>query len=1508
MSRGIHLLIELIIFLLIFVVFAIHSSWFQTWTAQQASAYLSKQLGTEVSIEKVEIEFFDALNFEGVYVEDIRKDTFLYVNNLHADIADWSLEDAFVEVSKVGLSDGHIHMRKYAGDSTLNFQHILDYFASDEPDTSSSDFKIGVQQISLAGIHFIYDDENKEKVEHGLDYAHINLSDLHGEFSDFNFQNNELGIAISKMRFKEQSGLQLMHLTTDLTYSPKKVGLKKLKLGLYHSYLYAEYFDLLTPNGAEDWADFLNKVEFNARITDSKIHSIDLAMFVPQLKEMRTLVELNNVRASGPVYGMKLKNLDISLLDTTAIRGNLEIPNLSDINSAFFTEDLQLFRTSISDIRKLKLSGFLNAYQDSLMAVNLKQFEKANIISLENGSFIGGLESFVVDGDLYSGIGNVHSENGIQFNYVLEDSMYHYKGTDDATFTKHIIVKDLDLATITNTDILGPVSGYLRIDGKGFDEEDIDVILEGQFSKLHVYGYDYNGIKVHKGSRFHNKIFDGVVDIDDDHLALQYDGFVDLRNDMYFNFEVQVDSARLDELAHKEKMLYQKLASKVKVNIHGVSINEFYGDISVSNLNYQAENIVFNMNKMTLHVARTEKADTIILRSPFIDADLYGKYDLNDAGHALTEQLSYVINNIVEDQNKYEADAEFFTADVRLKDANSLLQFYDPDIYIESNTHIRSEFNHNEKRFAFDVNSGYIDYHGVELTEVKIENHFDSTKANIFYQADFIRISDSLSVDHFFFDSEVKNNKFTTMTGWDGVQKIEPALFAFESEVTKNYDILTDFSPSFFFLKGHRYEVNPTSRFLYSTDNLVFENFKVSNQGHFVELDGAISKDPNQWLNIQVHDFMLEDLSGVLGEDLNLKGILNVQGQLADVYNQPKFQAMSEVTNLELDGQLIGDILLNARWIDVEKSVALEGRLTRNNDQKFKFNGHYFTDKKRDNIDLYANFDQTDLAFLNAFEDKDLYTNIEGEIDGKIHITGELDNPKVSGEMDILHARVKVPMFNVYFGASGLIELGDGEIIANHLSIIDQESNVADCHMQIYHYDWADWNYNISLDMDNPAITNKFLAMDTRYKEGDYYHGKAYVTGFVDIFGYDEHTEIEVDVKTEEGTDLTLPMYGSSDLQENSFVVFDENYFLPDSLKNDSLATVSNQIERLGMTLGMKFHVTPDAKVKIVFDPLTGDQIVAQGNADLEINMDDFGDLTMRGKYVVKNGTYQMRIKKVVEEDFSLVEGGTVEWIGSPYDALIDLKARFSRNVSLADIMPPEAGAGKKKDLVYGTLLMQNTLMSPELIFKITSPTANDLGQKALAELDANKDELNKQFFSLLVLKSFIPIYGGTAGGENVILGIAESQINSILSGVSENYDLKAGLSDGQTTLGFETQINERTTITTSFGVLNPEDGQSSSGAGNLVGDVDIEYRLNEDGTFTMNFFNETNEASITAQGHFTQGVSLHYQETFNTTKEFKLLQKFLNIFRKKDKKVKFEKENRRSEKWQPLPEEGVDP
>ena len=1270
------------------MVFAIRTSWFQTWLAQQASAYLSNKIGTEVHIDKVDITFFDEVELKGVYLEDIQKDTFLYTNTIHASIADWSIREGFVDVSNLSLNEGHCHIRKYKGDTTLNFQHIVDFFASDEPDTSSSDFKTIVQQIELNNLHFIYHDENSEPKENGMDFAHIDINHLSGKFSDFQLAQGKIGINIDGMSFEDRSGLRLTHLSSKLSFDSTLLSLQNLELGFYNSYISAKQLELKTPNGGADWGDFLNKVRFSADFNPSKLYFDDLAYFVPALWDFGGHIEINSMDISGPIYGMRLKNVDLALLDTTRIKGDFRIPNLDDLNSSIFEEKINLFRTSISDIRKMNLAAVLDEKGYQNLTKNLNQFEKANIVRLENGSFRGGVESFVVDGDLYSGIGNLHSDYGIQFVYNNEDSLYHYTGAEDESLGKHVIVENLDLGTIAANSMLGSMSGYLRIDGRGFEEKDLDLEFTGLLSSFGIYDYDYNNIQVKEG-HFVNNRFTGIIDIEDDNLALNYDGFVDLNNDMYFNFVVSIDSAQIAQLTTREQNLYQKLASTIKVNIHGTSINELYGDVVIEDLDYEdKENYIdFAMDEMSLHIRRSEAVDSIILRSPYVDLDLTGKYDLEDVGHALTEQFSYVLDNVIDYNQEHDGDHEFYELWINFKDVNSILQFYDPDIYVESNSVIRSEFDHETKSFAFDLNSGFVEYHGMEFEEIKIENHFDSLKASIFYQTDYIKVNDSLEVKHVYFDSYIKDNKFLTNLGWDGVGKMKPALFAFESEILKSKDVLTTFSPSFFFLKDHKYEVNRSSRFLWSPDQMVFEDFKISHNENYVGLDGQVSKNPEDWLNITVHNFDLNDLNGLTGADgIEVQGIMNVEGKIGDVYNNFRFEALTNIDELYLNQELVGDIFLDSKWVESSKSIQLKGNLGRSDIKTFEFAGLYYTNRESDNINVDASFVKTDISFLNAFEDPELYTDISGQLDGRLHIGGELNNPIVTGQMDILQAKVKVPMFNVFFGAAGKLDFNDGEIIANHISIIDQESNVADCQMQIYHYDWADWNYNIMLDMDNPVMTKKFLAMDTEYEEGSYYYGKAYVTGFVDVFGYDGHTEIDVDVKTEEGTDLTLPMYGDAELEENSFVVFDENFFLPDSLKNLDLQTNIQEVSRLGMTLGMKFNVTPAANVKIVFDPLTEDQIIAKGDADLEINMDDFGDLTMLGKYEIDNGKYEMRMAGLIEEDFSLVKGGTVEWTGSPYDALIDLKAEFYRNVSLNDIMPPEAATSKKKDDVHGDI------------------------------------------------------------------------------------------------------------------------------------------------------------------------------------------------------------------------------
>jgi TamB, inner membrane protein subunit of TAM complex len=1495
-----YVLLEVLIFTLIFTVFAIRTSWFQTWLAHQASAYYSQEFGTEVYIDKVDIKFVDKVELKGVYIEDIQKDTFIYADFIHADIDDWSLSESFVKVSNVKFSDGHILIKKYKGDSTLNFQHIIDYFATDDVDTTSSNFEVDVANIFLHNIHFIYEDQNSEELANGMNFNRIELRRLTGGLSDFGMKGEEISISLDDLSFRDISGLELNKLACDVRVSPEIMELKKLQLGFNHSFLHADYIELKTPNGSEDFNDFVHNVRINSHFKNSKLYLSDLAYFVPNLWGLRGAIQLKNLETAGPVYGMNINNVDLSILDTTRIVGDFSIPDLSDISSSFFQEDLTLFQTSIDDVRKLHLEKILDEDQTIALEEVLAQYSPADVITLKNGSFIGGVESFVVDGDLYSGIGDVHLQYGLQFEWKEKEDIYFYSGPEAAR--GQILVENLNVGVIAGNDIIDKVSGQVDLSGKGFDEKSLDIHFTGNFKKVGINGYDYNDIRVAAGEFAKNK-FTGEVSVGDDNLALVYNGSVDLKSPMHFDFVVKIDSAQVTTLTSGDRALYQRIGSKITVDITGTDVNTLHGSIMVEGFEYQDSSFNLKMDKMTLDIHRNPKADTITLRSPFADADITGLFHLDDVGEAIEDQLSHIIPNLIEDAGEHgEEHEEFFDLHIHLKEFNPILEYFGEEIRIAQNTDIRSEFNRLDKYFALAVNADYFEIAGVHFEDLKLDNNFDSLKAILSYQAQIITVNDSLSVRDFQFDSRIKDNRAVSLTGWDGLLKTEPALFAFETDVAKSQDILTTFRPSFFFLKGHKYSIVKNSSVLYNPEIIVLKDFKISHEEAYINANGILSKNPEDWLGLTVHNFDLSDLNGIIGETVELAGVLNVDGKLAGIFDQPKFEAKSTIDSLALNKYLVGDIILGSKWNELNKSISANGMLSRENKKTFSFAGDYFMEKKEDNLDFEARFENTDIAFLNAFDDPELYTNIEGILEGRIKIKGEPENPIVSGGMNIVSSSVTVPMFNVSFGAAGLLKLNDGEIIADHLRINDEEYNMADCQMQVYHYDWADFNYNILLDIDNPALSRRFLAMDTYYNEGDSYYGKAYVSGMVSISGYDGNTEIEVDITTENGTKLVMPMYGSSELEDASFIIFDEEFFRHDSLDHGNIADNITKVDRTGLTLIMKFNVTEDAEIKIVFDPVLEDQIISKGEGNLEIKLNDFGDMTMFGEYIIRDGRYEMRIKQLVEENFVLNNGSSVQWSGVPEDALINIQALFERIVTLQDIIPPEAPKRKKKEQVFGILSMTNTLMNPELSFDISAPKTDDFGQKAVNLIRADPDELNKQFFSLLVLKRFLPRYGGGAGGGDALLGLAETQINSILGGLSENYDLKAGLTETSTTIGVETKLNDRTTIKTSFGVLT--DDQNGNGGGQIVGDVDIEYRLNDDGTFTMNFFNETNSSSITSQGNYTQGISLHYQETFNTTKQFRLWQKFLNMFRKKANRIKFEKKSSENGKWLPIPDD----
>jgi hypothetical protein len=231
---------------------------------------------------------------------------------------------------------------------------------------------------------------------------------------------------------------------------------------------------------------------------------------------------------------------------------------------------------------------------------------------------------------------------------------------------------------------------------------------------------------------------------------------------------------------------------------------------------------------------------------------------------------------------------------------------------------------------------------------------------------------------------------------------------------------------------------------------------------------------------------------------------------------------------------------------------------------------------------------------------------------------------------------------------------------------------------------------------------------------------------------------------------------------------------------------------------------------------------------------------------------------------------------------------------------------------------LNETLLNPSISFDIQAPRAPETGKALIRRVTSENDELNRQFFSLLIASKFQPLKGSISAGGSAALDLLESQINAALSNMTENYKLNVNYGEEKTfgeksfEVGFKKGIlNERVIISSSIGVESKNasgDGSSSTASNGasksnaLIGDVNIEYIINKKGTFRINIFNKSNTNSINEKaGAFTQGAGISYMEEFNNWNDFELIQYGLDLFRKEDKKKYKKKKNRTK-----IPIEGI--
>lgn len=1501
-----------VIFVLLFS-FAIRTSPVQTYLAKIATTYLSSQLKAEIKIEKVSIVFINEIALDGVLIKDLKNDTIAHISTAYITLNELNPKHKFI-INQVEIENSVIKVSQDKKTRDFNYQFILDYFASTDT-TSSSPLIVELKEFHVKNTAFYYDDYKYENIPWGMDYDHLKIKKIDLDVDNITVNNGIIRGDVKHISAVENSGFILNDFSCNAKVSEKGIYTKNLIIKTPNSRVYGPKVNIVM-NHYTDYFTFVDSANFDGYIVPSKISMVDIAYFAPQLQGMNQVFYAKGV-VTRKTTNLKIRDLELTTGDHSRINGTFVIPDLWDVEHSFLTEQIDYAYVSMSDLKKIKLPISSGTRYFELS----ETIERLGYIETKKVRATGFQKQFSIKAKkINTQLGGIEVNNEILFSQNKKTNSYHFNHSESTDYTVKIDSFKLNKLLLNND--LGKINGNLNLKGEIKSFSDINFTeLTGKIDQFDYLDYSYKNISIEKG-KFVDNIFDAQIDVKDENLNLTYNGVIDLNGKQHFHMNIGLSQALLDKL-HLVNASNSKLKSNISIDLTGNEYNNLAGTISMDGLVYSEGDKKFQVSTLDVTIDRNLTDDLLLIQSNVGTASFIGKVDFNTIIYDFENQISKLFPAIIplkkeKSKNKYRTKNNF-NYKIETSELNQLLSVLLPELKIAPGTKIEGHYNGITENALMTIHSKSIQYGEMEFEGVSVDQQMNATTIEADYSIAQFYLNDSINVSNLSFTLNGDKNILYSKLNWNPSTPDESSINWNTSVLgIDKYNITL--LPSYFSLKEKKWNILNNSTISINRRTIDIGHFLLERDQQYLSVDGRISEKNEDRLNFRINDFKLDDFSSLLGSTVDIKGLVNGWGYISNPYSDLTYIGDANIQNLFINQREVGNIFVQTQWNKANNSLGMTGDLIYRGNETFGFDGYYYISREENNLDFNLTFDNTDIQFTNAFMDPEVLTNIRGFLTGQLNVNGTFDNPKLNGSVELVNGNARLELMNVNYGFNGKIMSDASGFYINNMPITDEEGNTGSVIASIYHKRFADWNFDVVFNLEDNGNRfgvapgrveplDRFLVMNTSYKKDEVYYGKGYGTGIVEISGYTDNLEINVDLQTQEGTKVNFPMYGMGDIDgEDKFITFK-------SKNEDDIPEEKNdKLDLTGLDLKMNFKVTPEAVIKIILDDKTGDEITATGSGDIAVSLDNLNDVTLNGVFKVKQGDYNF-VMRPINQEFIIQENSSVIWTGDPYNALVDLKCYYTVYANLNEISSLQnesASTTNGNQEIKCYLNLTESILKPAISFDIQAPKAKEDGQSLLNRIKGDKDMLNKQFFSLLLFKKFQSIDGqttNTVGGSSAALDIAQSKINALLSEVSKDYKLNVGLDKNNLTLGTSYSVGvtkgfygDRLVLKGNFGVENT--GMNSQQTKNLpIGDVNLEYILNKSGTFRVNIFNESNQNRILSnnQANFTQGAGIQYQEEFNSFKQFQLYNSLLNVFtpQKSKRKVKSTKPSR---KRTPLP------
>ena len=1411
----------------------------QSWAATKVTNYVNEKYATDINVKALSIGFSGSVDINGVLIKDHHSDTLIRAAQVSTSILNFSdLVKGNGQLSNAYLENGQVDMKIYKGETLDNLRQFTNRFISKDPKKKKVTIVIG--DVKIKEVDYTFVNENTKPIPI-VDIKHINF-----EGEDLVIEGKRIELQSNSLAFVYNNGINVTNLQTHMYLNTGIMSFKKIRLQSDKKSNVIGDLDFYY--GENDLLDFNNKVILKADIATSKIATTDLRTFYNKFGKGELLSV--KTKMNGTMNDFKLTNLRLSGLSNSVIIGDLHLQNsmsknlIKDFKVSGQVIKLQSTKEDLVDLLPKLLKSRLPEELNRLGVVNIVGDVKATPTSVD------------LDGNVYTDLGIA--------NALL--TMKDFNSTKNATYVGNINVFDFDLGKFTENKYLGKTSFDLDVDGKGFFLKESDTYIQGEFSAFEFKGYTYKDISV-KGI-IKDPVFDGEVIANDPNFKLIFNGLVNINeveND--YDFSAQVTKIDFNKLKIFTRDSISNFKGNIVAQLKGTSIDDAYGDISFKNTTYVNQNDIYNFKDFKISSTFNEEQErTLRVNSPdILNGVVTGKFKFKNLGNLFTNSFASLYKNY---EPEVYTDFEYVSFDLKIY--NKIVDVFFPNVSFGTNTFIKGSVASDESKFKFDFESPKID-----INENSIDNIiFQIDNTNPLYNA-YITVdklnSERYPISNFSLLNVSINDTLYMRTEFKGgLKKTDDYDFNVFHTINEESNSIVGIQRSIARIKGNRWFVNKEDdkkhllKFSDKFNSVEVDSIKINHKNERIVFGGVIRDTSYKDFKVNFSKVNLEKISPSI-ENLSYEGLID--GDLSILQKNGAYYPESNITITDfiLNDLLLGEVIMNVVGSQDLTKYVINSKLLSGLREVVALTGEIDVRKSEPQIDLDVSLSEFRLKPFSPLGGIVL-SNLRGEVNGNASITGNYKNPDISGELFLNKAGLRFPYLNVDLNIeeNSKLTLSKKEIRFNKTLLTDSKFNTKGyLDGGISHSKFKNWNLDLLLKSD------RLLVLNTNEADNDLYYGTAFIDGEATIKGPTKKLKISVEATSSEGTKFKIPISDAESVGDNSFV----HFTTPQEKQAKQLGESVYFEDVKGVELSFDLDLNKYAEVEVVIDPISGSTLKGYGAGTLLIEINTNGKFNMWGDFVAYKGTYDFKYGGILSKRFDVLSGGSINWNGSPTGAILNLSAVYKTKANPA-ILLENSSINRKLDVEVVTTL-QGELLKPDLSFDIEFPTTSSVVKSELDYLLSDRTTKERQALSLVTQGQF---YSDALIGESVITGNlverASSLVNSIFSDEEDKFKIGLDYVQGDNTedqeisdrfgVSVTTQISNRILINGKVGV--PVGGVSESV---VVGDVRIDFLLNEDGSLRATIFNKQNDIQFIGEADgYTQGVGLSYSYDFDNFKD----------------------------------------